>query len=106
LGPPPPDQTPYLRPPTNGLAAELPIWIRAITILGVPSAIAIFLVWVGARELPAMRIQSQANYEAILTTRDLIREHANHTAAMARQLQRICSNTARNEDDRQRCFDQ
>jgi hypothetical protein len=92
-------------PRPNGLAADLPIWIRAITFLGVPSAIAVFLVWVGARDLPAIRIQAQANYEAIITTRDLVREHSAHTAEMARQLQRICSNTARNEDDRQRCFD-
>jgi hypothetical protein len=91
----------------------LPVWAqsfvvmaRVIAVIGAPTAIAIFLVWSGAKELPELRKQSQLTYEASLTNREILREHALQSAAIYRLLQRICSNGAKTDTDRQRCFDE
>jgi hypothetical protein len=85
--------------------ASLPIWSRAVAVVGIPGAIAIFLVWVGAQELPKIKQQTQLTLEAVNRTNELLAEHARDTSEVARMLQRICSNTARNDEERARCFD-
>lgn len=91
----------------NGAADlwSLPLWIRAVAVVGIPGAIAIFLTWVGANEVPRIKTQVQATYDEVLRNREIIREHTEQSAAMYRMLQRICSNTAKSDDERQRCFD-
>lgn len=86
---------------TNGL----PLWVRAVAVMGIPGAIALFLVWVGAQEVPRMRAVTDATHEDVLRNREMLREHEEQSAAMYRMLQRICSNTATKDDERQRCFD-
>lgn len=83
----------------------LPLWIRAVAVVGIPGAIAIFLTWVGANEVPRIKTQVQSTYDEVLRNREIIREHTEQSAAMYRMLQRICSNTAKSDDERQRCFD-
>ena len=91
---------------TNGeWMAGIPSWAKFISIIGPTSAIAIFLVWVGANEIPKIARQTQQNHDAIMRTQELVIQHQEQSAAMFRMLQRICSNTARNETERERCFD-
>lgn len=93
---------------TNGNGdwlSHLPMWVRLLTVAGPTSAIAVFLVWVGANEIPKIAQQSRQNHEAIMRAHELMQVHAEQSAAMFRMLQRICSNTARNESERERCFD-
>ena len=89
----------------DGWVSGVPTWARAIAVVGIPGAIAIFLVWVGANEIPKIAQQTQRNYDAILRTQELVLQHSDQSAAMFRMLQRICSNTAKSEVDRDRCFD-
>lgn len=90
----------------DGWIAAVPVWARAIAVVGIPGAIAIFLVWVGANEIPKIARQTAVNHDAIMRVEDMLREHHAHDIGMYRVFQRICSNTARNEIERQRCFDQ
>lgn len=89
----------------DGWIAGVPVWARAVAVVGIPGTIAIFLVWVGANEIPKISRQVQMNHDAIMRTQELIQQHSEQTAAMFRMLQRICSNTAKNEVERDRCFD-
>lgn len=84
---------------------ELPWWVRAIAVIGIPGAIAVFLVWVGAQEVPKIKLEVASARAVSEQNQRLLMDHQEQTAAMYRMLQRICSNTARNDDDRQRCFD-
>ncbi len=90
----------------NGWTNGLPIWARAITIIGVPSAIAIFLVWVGANDLPKIHLQVAQNALDIQRNTELLRELKNQNYIIQRSLVRICSNTAKSHDERQKCFDE
>lgn len=89
----------------NGGNGFLPFWVRAIAVVGIPGSIAIFLVWVGAQELPRINQQTRSALEETIRNRDLLREHVAQSESMYRMLQRICSNTARNDSERQKCFD-
>lgn len=83
----------------------IPPWARFITIVGIPGAIALFLVWMMAKDVP----QATRQLEAIITeqkyTRDRDAERAVKQDQMFRLLQRICTNTAKSDTERQRCFD-
>jgi hypothetical protein len=83
----------------------LPWWVRAIAVIGIPGAIAVFLVYVGATEIPKIKTEIVATRVEVLNLQRLTNEHVEQNAAMYRMLQRICSNTAKNEDAKQRCFD-
>lgn len=87
--------------PTIGRALEI---LRAVTYLGVPAAIALWLVYVGAAELPRIRILSETNAQQLATLQQQQREHERTDQEIRRLLQRVCSNTARTADDRERCF--
>lgn len=89
----------------NGGLGTLPVWARAAAIVGIPGTIAMFLVWMGAKEVPRIAAVSDSN-RASLT--ELLARHQDEERRMSdmyRLLQRICSNTSRSADDRQRCFD-
>jgi hypothetical protein len=83
----------------------LPWWVRAIAVIGIPGAIAVYLVFVGATEIPKIKTEITATRVEVLTLQKLMYEHIEQDAALHRMLQRICSNTAKNEDAKQRCFD-
>lgn len=83
----------------------LPIWIKAIVALGVPAAIAIYLVWVGSNELPRLNNQVLLTHEEVVRLKEAARQELEQLQANFRMLQRLCSNTAKTDDDRQRCFD-
>lgn len=88
----------------NGLGG-LPPWARAAAIVGIPGTIAMFLVWMGASEVPRISARVEQNQTSINTLIELNRQQERRTEELVRLLQRLCSNTARSADDRQRCFD-
>lgn len=89
----------------DGEGSGLVFWMRAVAVVGIPGAIAIFLVYVGATEIPKIARQTQQNHDAMMRMQEMSQQHSEHSAAMFRMLQRICSNTARNDAERERCFD-
>lgn len=73
--------------------------------VGIPGALAFFMVWVGANYLPkiyaemvAMRLESEKS--RLLSERQASQLELNY-----RILQRICSNIAKTPEERDRCFD-
>jgi hypothetical protein len=90
--------------PINGNLA-LPLWARVIALVGIPGAIAMFLVYAQTQTLPAIQRELQTlriSYEKALDTqRDLLAKQEE----AVRLLQKVCSNTAKSDQERQRCFD-
>lgn len=85
--------------------AVLPPWVRAIAVVGIPGVIAIFLVWTVASDLPNISRNVEQVRVEVLANRELLKQQNVRTEAHFRLLQRICSNTARDAYERQRCFD-
>ena len=93
-------------PATNGRDwTSLRSWSQAIGIIGIPGAIAIFLVYVGATEIPKIARQQEQLQTAVNDNRARLAELNVIADDLMRHLQRICSNTAKDDDARQRCFD-
>jgi hypothetical protein len=90
---------------STDLASSMPWWVRAIAIIGIPGVLVIYLVYIGAQEVPAIRRSAERNGEEVLQNRELIRQHGLQLDSMYRMMQRLCSNTARSEEERGRCFD-
>lgn len=85
--------------------SQLPMWARAIAIIGIPGAIAVYLVWFGSNEIPRISEQQRTTNQEIVNVRELLSDQREDAAALFRMMQRICSNVARNDDERNRCFD-
>lgn len=83
----------------------LPIWVRAVALVGVPSAIAIFLVWMGASDLPKIRSEIEQVHREVLFNREILNQQNLKSDAQLRLLRWICSNTAKDDQARQKCFD-
>lgn len=83
----------------------LPLWSRVVAMVGIPGAIAIFLVWTGASVLPKMHAEMQATRIENERARLMYEEKSQQIERTFRLLQRICSSVAKSEDERQRCFD-
>lgn len=64
-----------------------------------------FLVWVGAQQLPRISNAVEATNVRVMALEHQQAEAEGRMAEVYRMLQRICSNTARNDDERGRCFD-
>lgn len=87
----------------NGVSG-LPQWARVIALVGVPSAIALFLVYsladfatTGVAELHR---QMDAHAQ-VMVQHDV--ESKRGAEAMTRVLFRICLNTSKTDDERSRC---
>jgi len=83
----------------------LPTWARILFIIGPLSGIAVFLVWMGAQNVPVMARSIDLTHQEVQALRQDMADHQQQTEAIFRLLQRICSNTAKNDTERQRCFD-
>lgn len=103
------DRRPYSRRHDDHVSdpwlTGVPSWVKAIAAIGIPGVIALFLVWQGAKQLPKIEERQVAIEKSMIQTQEAIRQQAARMDQMYRMLQRICSNTAKSEDDRQRCFD-
>jgi hypothetical protein len=83
----------------------LPAWARFVWRIGIPGAIALFLVWQGASQLPQLVRQYEALRAQVAQIADVQSQHQRDSEATFRMLQRICSNTAKTDEERNRCFD-
>lgn len=89
----------------NGGWTSLKAWSSAIGLVGIPGTIAIFLVYVGANRVPQIERQIEVlivKQEEIIRNQEQLLVTLNE---MIRVTQRACSNAARDENARQRCFD-
>lgn len=84
---------------------SLRAWASAIGVIGIPGAIAIFLVYMGATEIPRLSLATQKAATEIQVNQKLILDQTQKIDRLIRIAQRICSNAARNEEQRDRCFD-
>lgn len=80
-------------------------WGKVISQVGIPGVIAMAAFYYGATELPRLSHLLESAIVEIRQTRDLLREHMDQTDMLIRVLQRACSNSAKDENARQRCFD-
>ncbi len=83
----------------------LPSWARIIFVIGVPSAIAVFLVYVGSKNIPQIMIELAVIQNSERANHILLTDIKSQNEAMYRMLQRTCYNTAKTESDRSKCFD-
>ena len=88
----------------NGMLG-LPQWARVVALVGVPSAIAMGLVYALATFATGglMELHQQLDVHArVMILHD--EEAKRGTEAITRVLYRICLNTAKTDDERQRCI--
>lgn|SRR5678816_989976 len=90
---------------TDPWLAGVPSWVKAIAVVGIPGAIALFLVYQVASQLPKIEERQASIEKQLEQQREAIKAETVRMEQVYRQLQRICSNTAKTDDDRQRCFD-
>ena len=84
---------------------NLPWWVKAIGFIGFPAAIAAYLIWLGAASLPTMQASMLTLTADHKRTLELVSDHIRQQEDVLRMLQRVCSNTAKNDTEKQRCFD-
>ena len=84
---------------------SLKAWAQAIGVVGIPGAIAIGLVYVGATQLPMLVRQIDVLTLEVRQNRDAIREHDAHVQMLVRIAQKACMNSAKDDAARQSCFD-
>lgn len=85
--------------------AGLPQWARIVAMVGIPGAIALFLVWVGSQSLPKISEELVAYRMEAERSRQAIQEQTNQGEQVYRLLQRICAEVAKTDEGRSRCFD-
>ena len=76
---------------TNGSMNGLPMWMKFVSWVGVPSSIAIYLIWFLTTTMMA----------AISNHND---EHAAEMRVLTAVMQQVCANTAETTSERSRCF--
>ncbi len=96
---------PDRRAPEVGSVAGLPWLVKAIGFVGFPAAIAAYLIYIGAASLPAIQANMQTLAADHKRTLELVSDHIRQQEDVLRMLQRVCSNTAKNDVEKQRCFD-
>src|SRR6187551_252128 len=83
----------------------IPAWARIVAVIGLPGALALILIWVLVEKLPV----SREEHAVILAEQKFLRERSDARDVkqdqVYRLLQRICTNTAKSDVERQRCFD-
>lgn len=76
---------------TNGANGSLPIWAKFVSAVGVPSAIAVYLVWfLGNAVLGAITDHNDA--------------HTQEMRMLTAIMQQVCANTAETPLERSSCF--
>jgi hypothetical protein len=96
---------PERREPDAGAVAGLPWLVKAIGFVGFPAAIAAYLIYIGAASLPTIQASMQTLAADHKRTLELVSDHIRQQEDVLRMLQRVCSNTAKNDVEKQRCFD-
>lgn len=84
---------------------SLKAWASAIGVIGIPGTIAVFLVYIGATEIPRMARAQETAVVEIRENQRILTEQKQRLDDLFRMAQRICSNVAKTEEQRERCFD-
>lgn len=88
---------------------SLTAWANAMRIVGIPGAIAIFLVYVGATEVPKLATAINVAITEIRLVHELFREHVDQTTHLIHIAERACRNAAKAAKDdyaRDHCGDE
>lgn len=89
---------------SNGEWGVLPWWAKLVTVVGPSGAIVLYLVYMGAQEVPqTRRIVEQIAIEQKLQ-REAVQDMSAKIEVNRRILQQICANLAKTDVDRNRCF--
>jgi hypothetical protein len=89
----------------GGMPSWANILLRTVGLVGVPSVIALFLVYQNSLWGPRLQALAEDTRTDIAQVRKMQDQQAIKNDQIYRLLQRICSNTAKTADERQRCFD-
>ena len=89
----------------NGHTQAIKAWAQAIGILGIPGAIAVYLVYMGSTELPQIRKQNDTIISEMRQGRERTEELIQLLKINNRIGQQACWNAARDDNARQRCFE-
>jgi hypothetical protein len=84
---------------------SLRAWAQAIGVVGIPGAIAVGLVYVGATEIPRLSRQQEQILTEIRLSREATATQNELLNTLIRIAQRTCSNAAKDDNARQKCFD-
>jgi hypothetical protein len=85
---------------------SLRAWAQAIGLIGIPGTIALYVVYIGATEIPKISQKLEVLVTETRQNRELIREHTQQMLVLTNIQRRTCSNAAKDEYARQRCFDE
>lgn len=85
---------------------SLKAWAQAIGLIGIPGTIAIWLVYVLSTEIPKVVQELHLLQVETRMNREKIAEQIELTNELIRITQRTCSNSAKDDNARQKCFDQ
>lgn len=87
---------------------ELPTWLSLVTQvvfkIGVPSAIAVYLVYVGATNLPDLRMELAAQRREVQQLQMSLLELRQQAEEIRLMVQWVCSNTSKSEAAARACF--
>ena len=89
----------------NGEWTSLKAWANAIGVVGIPGAIALFVVYLGATQLPKLVTAVETAIVEVRRTQDLIREHSMQTDKLIWVARQTCWNAAKDDDARRKCYD-
>src|SRR5262245_42753575 len=95
------------RPPSNGDSTfvGLPLWSRVVAMVGIPGAIAFFLVYIGAMQVPRIAAALEGLHVEAAQIHVTLAAMQKEQEDTYRLLQRICSSIAKTDEERSRCFD-
>jgi len=84
---------------------SLKAWSQAIGLVVIPGAACLWLVYIGSTELPRIVRQQEEIRIETKQVREQIAQLIQATNTLTRVSQRACSNAAKDDHARQRCFD-
>lgn len=87
---------------TNG---SISAWAKAVTMVGIPGVIAIFLVYVNATEIPRLAALMEETRKQTEFNRELLREHVSQNDEMLRLMRWVCVGVLKDENDKRQCFE-
>ena len=92
----------------DGESSDIPWWIRAVVYMGVPAAIACYLVYILAQTVTASQGQVQTTLNTLVISVSSMQAEHNQikmlNEAMLKVLQATCANAAQTEEKRANCF--
>lgn len=112
-----PGMPPRQQSPTTTTLDVIPPVVRAIRDLGIPGVIAIFLVWTGAKTVPALQSAVEALRDEHVATRETIRAEQQQNRDLVRNLiaredlrlrlmRKICLKLATDQRERDSCYEE